>query len=280
MGIKRCMDSLEKVSFHCLMSIVAISSILRTLIEWLGRSENTFVYAIPSKGAGFLNSYTWILYIVFINAITIQYFLDNDRSRFRRLFSISVLSVCPVIVLDGIINVGFSYHFIRLPVWYNIKYLIFPTYMPAGCAFSFLFFFITAPFALKKWVYRETSLLMITLVVWFSILITFLFGYQIALWIPYFLFHVLFEGSRLIPFFKPHFSIPPLPTIFNVMFEAFLFLFPVVLFYPMFIRNYACTEREASHLKIYLAFFIGLLFITFFLSMITMDECIILLKHL
>jgi hypothetical protein len=244
----------------------------RTLLERLGDDQKTFIYAIDQYGTGYINSFTWFLYIVVVNTIGLGYFFNiTDKEKFRNLVKLFMIYGSPLYVCVGFLDLVLSYNTLNLPVWYNIQGLIFPMYMPAGCLFGFIFSMILMPPLLKESFFQFEKKIKVIFYSYFVLLTSFLYGYQISLWIPYFLSHSIFQKSHLIPFFPIHFTIPILPRIYNIALESVLFIVPVLLLFPKFIFKIYKNDQEREVLNYFFSLIILVLIYILFVAIYCLD---------
>lgn len=236
------MRKLKKDNLFLILAIMVVASLFRNSLEIIGLSTSSLdsVYDAVNNYAGYLNTFTYLLLIIFGGVFGIHLFLRGKREELVQLIYSSSLFMIPLFILVPILNSAFNYHGPQLPMWYeyNNPFFIYPMYLPIGPAVGFAVILLVGPWIVKKIYQRPLKETFIKVFGFFFLI--FYYTYQIGLWFVNF----LRPRSWSINFYNAY---------------SWTFLVPVMIIFPFFIRAYFGKRNKLQGWLVY--GFIWLIFI-------------------
>jgi len=252
------------------MLVVFVVVVVRDQMELLsGIGKETFVYTTYYKGTGILNTFGVFVFLLFNSIIFFEYIIPESQKKetFWKTFNYFLFSFSMIYIIAAITS-SLGYIFM-VPVFYNVPGNIFPVYFPLGSLFGFLASFLLSPILGKK-IYKETSLLVLTILGFVFGVIYYLYAYQIGLYLP----NVIVTKSYEKIFLPHHFKFySEILHGFFMSFGAFLYYFPSLFLMPLFIKRVE-IEKERYLWKWFYLFVVFLMFLSLFISIDTLFDIV------
>lgn len=246
--MKKIIDSLkDKVAkdYFILVLLMISIGVIRNYLEmigWLTESDN--YHGIYPTIISLVNTVTYVFLMIIAEGFLLNKILRGTKDQLRKLIREGSFLLLYLFIIIPLLNNLFNYHFLKLPIYFDLNEPLFPLYGPVGILTAFALVLIYLPIWLKK-IYQTNYLKRLTavLIVYLS---HFVIYYQLAM---IFCFRFLREKNIF--------------TTDLVNIYSNTYLIPVLIVYPFFTKEYYTTKRELHKMNLFY-FFLWLVFISLF----------------
>ena len=235
---------LMKKNFLILFFFMIFIGIIRNLLEMIGLFTGSTNYtSFYPNFAGFMNSITYVFLMIIAEGFLINLLLKGNNKQLRLLINKGSFLLLYLFILIPIFNILFNYHFLKLPILFDLTFihpLLFPHYGPVGIHVAFILVVFYFPFWLKKiykveFIKRLGTVLIVYIshyLIYYQLTMMFCFG-SLTKYNSFF--------SRYAPVIKDAF-----PNPYHVNIYSATFILPVLFIYPFFMMHYSENKKELN----------------------------------